>query len=212
MGQDTDPAKHLAGSVSCPTRTRDAIMTHTPPTPDADPGRRHALQVLSVALGGIGSAAIGLPFVGYLLGPLLQHRPDVDIDLGPVDEFPNRETRLKLFVNPYKQSWDGDTQKGAAYVRRLDGDDFEVFAIFCTHLGCPVSWFPESGLFLCPCHGGAYYENGERASGPPPQRLYRYAHHIDDKRHLFIKGGHLPTLQDPPAQAAGKENTGCPRA
>jgi Rieske Fe-S protein len=38
-----------------------------------------------------------------------------------------------------------------------------------------VSWFPQSGLFMCPCHGGVYYSNGERASGPPPRGLFHCA-------------------------------------
>ena len=51
---------------------------------------------------------------------------------------------------------------------------FQVFAINCAHLGCPVRWFPQSGLFMCPCHGGAYYADGSRASGPPERGLFEY--------------------------------------
>jgi menaquinol-cytochrome c reductase iron-sulfur subunit len=29
-------------------------------------------------------------------------------------------------------------------------------------------------LFLCPCHGGAYYSDGSVAAGPPPRPLFRY--------------------------------------
>ncbi len=50
------------------------------------------------------------------------------------------------------------------------GHKFLVFAVNCAHLGCPVAWFPQSGLFMCPCHGGVYYANGERASGPAAAR------------------------------------------
>ena len=59
-------------------------------------------------------------------------------------------------------------------------DRFQVFAINCAHLGCPVRWFPESGLFMCPCHGGVYYDDGARASGPPPRGLYRVR--VQDRR------------------------------
>ena len=57
--------------------------------------------------------------------------------------------------------------------RRDEGTQFLVLAVNCAHLGCPVAWFPQSGLFMCPCHGGVYYANGERASGPPPRGLFR---------------------------------------
>ena len=69
---------------------------------------------------------------------------------------------------------DGKTADMACWVRRVAGNQFQVFAINCAHLGCPVRWFPQSGLFLCPCHGGAYYRDGARASGPPERGLFEY--------------------------------------
>jgi Rieske Fe-S protein len=44
----------------------------------------------------------------------------------------------------------------------------------CAHLGCPVRWFPDEQLFLCPCHGGLYDINGGWVGGPPPRGMYRY--------------------------------------
>ena len=70
---------------------------------------------------------------------------------------------------------------------------FQVFAVNCAHLGCPVRWFPQSKLFMCPCHGGVYYEDGSRASGPPPRGLYEYEYEIRDGQ-LWVRGGELPTL------------------
>jgi len=29
-------------------------------------------------------------------------------------------------------------------------------------------------LFMCPCHGGVYYNDGQVAAGPPPRPLFRY--------------------------------------
>jgi len=65
----------------------------------------------------------------------------------------------------------GETGDIACWVRNVDDQTFQVFAINCAHLGCPVRWFPQSSLFMCPCHGGAYYEDGSRASGPPETRI-----------------------------------------
>ena len=61
-------------------------------------------------------------------------------------------------------------------------DQFLVLAVNCAHLGCPVSWFPQSGLFMCPCHGGVYYATGERASGPPPRGLFTCVWQVRDGR------------------------------
>jgi Rieske Fe-S protein len=49
-----------------------------------------------------------------------------------------------------------------------------VLSNSCAHLGCPVRWFPEKQLYLCPCHGGLYDINGGWVGGPPPRGMYRY--------------------------------------
>jgi menaquinol-cytochrome c reductase iron-sulfur subunit len=77
-------------------------------------------------------------------------------------------------------------------VRRVQGDEFQVFAVNCAHLGCPVRWFQQSGLFMCPCHGGAYYRDGSRASGPPERGLFEYPYKVQNGL-LSIKAGELPT-------------------
>jgi menaquinol-cytochrome c reductase iron-sulfur subunit len=70
-----------------------------------------------------------------------------------------------------------------------------VFAVNCAHLGCPVRWFSESQLFMCPCHGGAYYADGSRASGPPERGLFTYEIKIENGR-LLIDAGQMPTLSN----------------
>ena len=169
-----------------------------PPAGAAQPSheRRGVLAWLSVALGTAAATAAGVPVLGYLLSPLIRTPADEWIDLGALDDFPPGQTRLVDFVDPLHRPWDGDAQRLAAYVRREEGDKVRVFSVNCTHLGCPVSWFPQSGLFLCPCHGGVYYSDGERASGPPPRGLYVFASRVADGR-LQRRGGRLPTLQEP---------------
>jgi menaquinol-cytochrome c reductase iron-sulfur subunit len=162
----------------------------------ADPQRRHVLGWLSAVLGALSTTAAGIPILGYLLSPVLRTPANQWIDLGPIDAFPEKQTRLVDFVDPLHRPWDGDAQRLAAYVRRTGTEEFQVFSVNCTHLGCPVSWFPQSGLFLCPCHGGVYYEDGAHASGPPPRGLYVLENRVVKGR-LSIRGGRLPTLQQP---------------
>jgi Rieske Fe-S protein len=162
---------------------------------------------LTYGLGAIAGAAAGVPFLGYLLGA---RKARVEwIGLGPVSGFSLNQTRLVTFANPIRQPWDGMVAHTGVYVR-YEGQDpkatdqatkhkFLVFAVNCAHLGCPVSWFQESGLFMCPCHGGVYYANGERASGPPPRGLFRCLHRVTRVRgvdQLEIQAPHFPTLQD----------------
>ena len=109
-----------------------------------------------------------------------------------VSEFPEGETRLATFRNPYVMPTDGKTVDTACWVRRIAGDQFQVFAVNCAHLGCPVRWFPQSGLFMCPCHGGAYYRDGSRASGPPERGLFEYPYKVENGL-ITIQAGELPT-------------------
>lgn len=166
----------------------------TPP-----PERRTFLQWLSYGVLTAAGVLAALPIVGFLLGRRKRAVPWVP--LGAVKEFPAGETRLKTFDNPIREPWGGMTAKIGVFVRYegkgADGrDQFLVLAVNCAHLGCPVSWFPQSGLFMCPCHGGVYYANGDRASGPPPQGLYQCTWRVTDGK-LEIQAPHYPTLQDP---------------
>ena len=117
------------------------------------------------------------------------------VDLGPTSDFPPGETRLVSYRNPYSEPWDGPTANIPAYVRCAEPGEFTVFAINCAHLGCPVRWFPQSQLFMCPCHGGIYYADGSRASGPPTRGLYTYEQKIQNGR-LIIRAGQIPTFRN----------------
>jgi Rieske Fe-S protein len=173
--------------------------------------RRTFLMWLTGGLGAVAAAAVGIPFVGYLFGA--RKAPVEWVLLGPITDFPLNQTRRVDFDNPIRRDWDGITAHTGVYVRNegrderekdeTEGHRFLVLAVNCAHLGCPVEWFQESGLFLCPCHGGVYYANGDRASGPPPRGLYRCVYRvsrIDGILKLEIQAPHFPTLQDPLAK------------
>ena len=161
-----------------------------------DQRRRALLKWTGLALGGAATAAAGVPVVGFVLAPAIHPGQDQWVDVGPVDSFPEEQTRHVNAVNPLHTAASGATQRIAMYVSRQSGDNFRVFSVNCTHLGCPVMWFPASGLFMCPCHGGVYYADGQRAAGPPPRGLYHYPHRVEGGR-LFVLLGHLPTLHEP---------------
>jgi len=142
--------------------------TQNPPA--VAPSRRSFFWWLTGGISAVAAVAAGIPFLGYFLGT--RKRGPEWIPLGPVSAFPVKETRLKTFENPLKEPWAGMTANTGVYVRNLgkdrDQDRFLVLAVNCAHLGCPVSWFSESGLFMCPCHGGVYYANGEPPRGRRP--------------------------------------------
>jgi Rieske Fe-S protein len=194
--------------------------TGSPSPPAAPlPERRSFLRWLTYSLGAIAAAALGLPVIGYFLGT---RKAPVDwVLLGPVADFPPQEMRRVTFNNPIRQPWDGMVAHTSVYVRYegRDGNEagptkghkFRVLAVNCAHLGCPVEWFRESGLFMCPCHGGVYYSTGERASGPPPRGLFACVYRVRRVRGLDlleIQAPHYPTLQDPLDRGSRIEDRG----
>ncbi|MGC1479122.1 MAG: Rieske 2Fe-2S domain-containing protein [Chthoniobacterales bacterium] len=193
------------------------MIPEDPPKPESDPTqpcacdgqgapvapekstRRELMLKIGVGLNVVAGAMIGIPILGYVFSSFVRKMPLEWIALGSIDKFPMDTTRLATYENPNSRTWDGETAQLPCWVRRFqaDGDEkFQVFAINCAHLGCPVRWFEESKLFLCPCHGGAYYQDGSYAAGPPPRGLYEYEYKVDSGT-LYVKGGILPTLANP---------------
>jgi nitrite reductase/ring-hydroxylating ferredoxin subunit len=158
--------------------------------------RRWLLFKAAVGLNGLIGLVLAAPIVRYLFAPWRKDASYTSwVSLGAVTRFPQGETRLALYTNPYTQPWDGATDNVACYVRRTGATDFQVFAINCAHLGCPVRWFPQSQLFMCPCHGGVYYADGSRASGPPERGLFTYNWQVVSGE-LHIDAGQTPTLSN----------------
>jgi len=171
--------------------------------------RRGFLVKLGMIFNGLVASALAVPVGRYLLSSVTRGRSNGYlswVSLGRVSDFPEGETRLATFKNPYVSPTDGDTAETPAWVRRIEGDKFQVFAVNCAHLGCPVRWFPQSGLFMCPCHGGVYYRDGSRASGPPERGLFEYPHKVDNGL-VTIHAGELPTPG--PSAALDGEKPSC---
>ena len=171
--------------------------------------RRVALVKLGLFLNGVVAVILAVPIVRYVLSPVVRARkPGYEswLSLGALEQFPPEQTRLATYRNPVANVWDGATDNIACWVRNIDGRSFQVFAVNCAHLGCPVRWFPQSSLFMCPCHGGAYYQDGSRASGPPPRGLFQYHYKIEGGE-LLIKAGEMPTPGQPVASKAGGKTT-----
>ena len=169
------------------------------PIPPAFPPvtRRGMLFRLGVGLNLVAASVVGIPLIGYISSALIGRKAkQAWIPLGNLDRFPRGQTRLATYRNPFTTPWDGLVADIPCWVRRVGGEHFQVFAINCAHLGCPVRWFPQSGLFMCPCHGGVYYEDGSVASGPPPRGLYEYEYRLR-KGHLEVRGGQTPNLSEP---------------
>jgi Rieske Fe-S protein len=173
--------------------------------------RRGFFTKMGILFNGLVGVAMAVPMAKYLLSPATRARGTEYLSWVPVghaNEFPEGETRLATFRNPYVMPTDGKTVNTACWVRRIQGDQFQVFAVNCAHLGCPVRWFPQSGLFMCPCHGGAYYRDGSRASGPPERGLFEYPYKVENGL-VTIQAGELPTPGAAMAELTKEGPCGC---
>ena len=153
-----------------------AVRVETP----GDLSRRRFLEKLSLALGGFCAAIVGLPLIGFIVAPLFRKVPQQWVTLGKVGDFQVGKTVTVTVIDSSPLPWAGITAKNAVWLRRESDTSFIAFSANCTHLGCPVRWMEGAELFMCPCHGGVYYKDGNVAAGPPPRPLVRYDVRIED--------------------------------
>jgi menaquinol-cytochrome c reductase iron-sulfur subunit len=177
------------------------------PSTEGTLSRRGFFTKLGILFNGFAAMVLAVPIARFLLSSVTRGQGKGYLSwvrLGDVKNFPEGETRMATFRSPFVMPTDGKTVDTACWVRRISDNQFQVFAINCAHLGCPVRWFPQSGLFMCPCHGGAYYRDGARASGPPERGLFEYPYRIENGV-LTINAGQLPTPGDPVASLSAEK-------
>jgi menaquinol-cytochrome c reductase iron-sulfur subunit len=149
--------------------------------------RRRFMEANALALGGIATAAFGLPALGFALGPVFRDtETDHFQDVGPEADFDEGVYVTKVITLEPEV---GEAGKTTIYVRKAAPGDkpvrdpknrrelpFPYVAIStrCTHLGCPVRFVQASARFICPCHGGVYGASGEVVGGPPVRPLDRF--------------------------------------
>ncbi|HLJ67545.1 MAG TPA: ubiquinol-cytochrome c reductase iron-sulfur subunit [Chloroflexota bacterium] len=141
-----------------------------------------------LSIGGVMGLVLGIPIVGFVLSPLIKQPTNLWRDVGAVSSFGVGETVQVNFPYPNESvtPWSGPTQYTAAWLRRNSEDSFTAYAVYCTHLGCPVHWLATPRLFICPCHGSVFNADGSVAGGPAPRALFQYQTQIKNGR-VYIK-------------------------
>jgi menaquinol-cytochrome c reductase iron-sulfur subunit len=147
--------------------------------------RRGVFAAGVAAAGGLASAVIVLPAVGFAVAPLFEEVEERWQPVGAPDSF-SPDTYRSVILTEVPDI--GVAGKTTAYVRRgnpeiTEGqskyppespDEFIAISSRCAHVGCPVQFVPASSSFICPCHGGVYGFLGERIGGPPVRPLDRF--------------------------------------
>jgi len=174
--------------------------------------RKTFLSGMTLGLGAAIGALVTIPpaiFAG--LPPFKEGEGfvDIEVDLGPLESFPEGQWMVAKFNILPSQ---GDVADRTAYVR-YNGllerkPSFTIISNRCVHLGCPVQANgpvdPQNKTttgvgqrkveltpvlpagFGCPCHGGQYDTEGNRTAGPPVRALDRYAYEIRNGRLVLV--------------------------
>ena len=90
------------------------------------PERRAFLSKISIALSAVAAAVVGIPVVGFLLGPLLQTTAETWRSVGKADSFQVGTTVKVTFIDPSPLKWAGVTAKTAAWLRRVGEDHVDA--------------------------------------------------------------------------------------
>jgi quinol---cytochrome c reductase iron-sulfur subunit, bacillus type len=142
--------------------------------------RRGLMTAGALGVGGLATAAFGLPALGFALGPNFSRtEPHTWQDIGPRRNYNNTtytQAVISLVANV------ADSGKSTIYVRRynpaIDGhttdQPYVAISNRCMHLGCPVRYVQAAQRFICPCHGGVYGVLGQVDGGPPVRPLDRF--------------------------------------
>jgi menaquinol-cytochrome c reductase iron-sulfur subunit len=140
--------------------------------------RRAILSGGVVAAGGIASAAIALPAIGFALGPVFDEQEVPWQNAGPPSDFaPDDYTPKTITI---ESSDVGEAGKTTVYIRKGNSDlgespnEYVAISTRCAHVGCPVRWVGPAQRFVCPCHGGVYDALGRVEGGPPVRPLDRF--------------------------------------
>lgn len=151
--------------------------------------RRDFLGMVTWSIGGLIGAAMGIPAIAYILGPVLQRdRAQNWIRLGAISKVEIGTPTLFKAKIERKTGWIVSEEEIAAFVLTENGRDFIAMSNVCTHLGCRVRWIAGQEQFLSPCHNGIFDKVGNVVSGPPPRPLDRYEVKVENDQ-LFILGG-----------------------
>jgi menaquinol-cytochrome c reductase iron-sulfur subunit len=179
------PARAAAGAGDGAAGNGDGAVLKPPGWYEGETiTRRRMFTGGAVALGGIATAAITLPAIGFALGPVFEEEEVVWQDVGAPSEFPSDNYVPRTIT---LTSGIGEAGKSTVYMRKgntsLPGespDEFVAISTRCVHAGCPVRWVTAAVRFVCPCHGGVYDYQGLVVGGPPVRPLDRFETRVNN--------------------------------
>ena len=149
-----------------------------------DNKRRDFLQLSTISIGAVGTAAFIWPFLKSMSpaeDTLALGTTEVDVSL--IEEGQSITVkwrgkpvfirkRTKDEIDEAKTVNIADLKDPEEDINRVKKDEWLVMIGICTHLGCvPLGDKGEYGGWFCPCHGSHYDTSGRIRKGPAPTNL-----------------------------------------
>jgi Rieske Fe-S protein len=175
----------------------EALLVTSDEEEEAAYPRSTFLSAATLGIGAVIGGVITVPVLGFAVLPAFTNQHDPDVDLGPLENFPEGEFVIATYL---EQPDIGEVSRRTVFVRNNGmaetpqgtSPSFTILFSRCVHLGCPVqpngpvdddakkevgdhvSLTPaQPSGFGCPCHGGQYDTEGNRTAGPPVRALDR---------------------------------------
>ena len=149
--------------------------------------RQDFVKTVTVFLGTLMGAVIGLPAIAYIVSPALRiKKVEAWIALGSLGDYPIGIPTPFSFTLSKVNGWEKTVNSYGVFVIRKDENQVIVVSNICTHLGCRISWHSDLQHYVSPCHNGHFDLIGNVISGPPPRPLDEFVTKIEDGN-LFIQ-------------------------
>ena len=139
------------------------------------PTTRRTFYVAAIyGIGGLITAALGLPALLYLLVPARMRRQSEWVDVGDIAQLPAGIPSEMAYRRIRVDGWKVSSEKSTTWVVKKNNNQVVAFGPECTHLGCPYHWDEGKTEFVCPCHNSIFSPEGKVLGGPAPRPLDRY--------------------------------------
>jgi menaquinol-cytochrome c reductase iron-sulfur subunit len=147
----------------------DERSTH--PAQPAEATRRGFFQIAIGVLAGVGGLVLGIPLVGSLIGPAFRKKTARWARVVTVESLPLGQPTVVSFTDQSSEGYLRETVVRNVWAVRRSAAAVTVYSPICTQLSCRYNWEPNSGRFLCPCHGSLFALDGKVLAGPAPRPL-----------------------------------------
>jgi nitrite reductase/ring-hydroxylating ferredoxin subunit len=153
--------------------------------------RRSLLGIVVALIASAITAVLGVTIGRFTIAPALSTGDLSEwADVGPLGEITEGAPVKRNVVVSQDAGWGRFNSQRLVWINRK-GDDIKVYSAVCPHLGCTIN--QTANGFICPCHGSAWNQEGEKLGGPAPRSMDLLEHRIEGDtlkvRYQYFKQG-----------------------